>query len=96
MLCMRGAKHRKAWDAQLVQRYTDIPFFVLVDNESDERINGIWERARKKQRKTANHICIIDEPTLFEGSGLPRQSSSVSFGKNLLQDNLSNDANFSL
>ena len=55
---MHAAKHLKAWDAQLVQRYTDIPFFVLVDND-DERINGIWERAVEAAQNGQPHMRII-------------------------------------
>ena len=87
MLCMRGAKHLKAWDAQLVQRYTDIPFFVLVDNESDDRINGIWERAKEAAQNGQPHMRIIDELTLKGAFGVEAEFLRELW-KNLLQDNL--------
>jgi hypothetical protein len=61
MLCMRGATSLKAWDAQLVQRYTDVPFVVLVDNDQSDRLRDIWTRARAAAERGEDHFGIIDE-----------------------------------
>lgn len=46
MLCMRGARALKSWDAQLLQKFTDVPIYVLTDNDSTERISSIWDEAK--------------------------------------------------
>lgn len=61
VLCMRGAKNLKAWDAQLIERFTDIPFFVLVDNDSSERVTNIWERAKQQAAEGLAFFRTIDE-----------------------------------
>ena len=61
VLCMRGAKNLKAWDAQLIERFTDIPFFVLVDNDSSERITNIWERAKQQAAEGLAFFRTIEE-----------------------------------
>jgi hypothetical protein len=61
MLCMRGATALKAWDAQLIQRYTDVPFVVLVDNDQADRLNDIWSRARAAADLGDDYFGIVDE-----------------------------------
>ena len=61
MLCMRGATALKTWDAQLIQRYTDVPFVVLVDNDQADRLSDIWNRARAATDQGDSYIDIVDE-----------------------------------
>jgi hypothetical protein len=61
MLCMRGATTLKAWDAQLIQRYTDVPFVVLVDNDRADRLSTVWQRAKEAAGNGSEYLGIIDE-----------------------------------
>ena len=61
LLCMRGATSLKAWDAQLIERYTDVPFVVLVDNDNAERLRNIWTRSIEAAASGRDFMPIIDE-----------------------------------
>lgn len=60
-LCMRGARALKAWDAQLIQRFTDVPFIILTDNDEHERISDIWERSKKLREAGQNYRTLLNE-----------------------------------
>lgn len=63
MLCMRGAKALKTWDAQILERFTDVPIVVLVDNDQADRLRGIWERAKDAAAsgEVQSALEIVDE-----------------------------------
>jgi energy-coupling factor transporter ATP-binding protein EcfA2 len=42
---MSGAKSLRAWDYQVLDRFTDVPIVAVVDNDSDSRIQSLWQNA---------------------------------------------------
>lgn len=61
LLCMRGATSLKAWDAQMLERYTDVPVVVLVDNDQAERLSDVWERARAAAAGGGDFMSVLGE-----------------------------------
>ena len=61
LLCMRGAKSLQAWDAQLFQRFTDMPIVVLVDNDNHERLAEIWLNAQDAHNRGDDYLEILKE-----------------------------------
>lgn len=69
VLPMRGATSLQAWDAQLIERFTDVPIVVLVDNDRAERLRETWARAKTAAAYGRPYRDIVDElKTKAQGS----------------------------